>query len=75
MKYVLCEENAQKKLQALSNNQFSERLDRYARALAEAHIAGRVTDSELRKGVTVGVWIGECIVHIRIEWQDIKAVL
>ena len=41
---------------------------------AEAHKAGRVTDQEFADGITVGIWIGACLAHVRIEWQDIEEI-
>lgn len=46
----------------------------YAAAFADAHKAGRVTDEEFAEGITVGIWIGACLAHVRIEWQDIEEI-
>ena len=26
------------------------------------------------EGITVGIWIGACLAHVRIEWQDIEEI-
>lgn len=64
MKYRLRDEKARRKLETLSGGKFHERL----------HKAGRVTDEEFAEGITVGIWIGACLAHVRIEWQDIEEI-
>ncbi len=74
MRYQVRDEKARKKLETLSGGKFHERLNNYATAFADAHKAGRVTDQEFADGVTVGIWIGKCLAHVRIEWQDIEQI-
>ena len=74
MKYRLRDENTRRKLETLSGGKFHERLNMYAAAFADAHKAGRVTDEEFAEGITVGIWIGACLAHVRIEWQDIEEI-
>lgn len=62
------------KLETLSGGKFHERLNKYAASFADAHKAGRVTDEEFAEGITVGIWIGACLAHVRIEWQDIEEI-
>lgn len=68
------DEKARRKLETLSGGKFHERLNMYAANFAEAHKAGRVTDQEFADGITVGIWIGACLAHVRIEWQDIEEI-
>lgn len=74
MRYQLRDEKARRKLETLSGGKFHEKLNIYATAFAEAYKAGRVTDRELAEGITVGIWIGKCLAHVRIEWQDIEQI-
>ena len=74
MKYQVRDEKARRKLETLSGGKFHERLTMYAANFAEAHKAGRVTDQEFADGITVGIWIGACLAHVRIEWQDIEEI-
>lgn len=74
MKYQVRDEKARRKLETLSGCKFHEKLNKYATAFADAHKAGRISDRELADGITVGIWIGKCLVHVRIEWQDIEEI-
>lgn len=70
MKYRVRDEKARRKLETLSGG----KLNKYAASFANAHKAGRVTDEEFAEGITVGIWIGACLAHVRIEWQDIEEI-
>ena len=74
MKYRVRDEKARRKLETLSGGKFHERLNKYAASFADAHKAGLVTDEEFAEGITVGIWIGACLAHVRIEWQDIEEI-
>lgn len=74
MTFQLRDEKARRKLETLSGGKFHERLNKYAAAFADAHKAGRITDRELAEGITVGIWIGACLAHVRIEWQNIEEI-
>ena len=74
MKYRVRDEKARRKLETLSGGKFHERMNKYAAAFADAHKARANNRLRVCRGITVGIWIGACLAHVRIEWQDIEEI-